>query len=412
MNRIQDNIKRLRKDKGWTQEEVAGQLYVTRQLVSKWEMGKSLPNVADVERLAAIFGVGVGDLLDDESIRSITLSEAIVNRRKRRFHWISIPISLAAIGLGLFVLFSTLDLGETHPMITVAYCYVTAADAGRGTYVFENDAVRYAIDTIRDPFAVTVVGADGTDYDLEDLVVGDNVQVSFESVPENGLDIVVLDKVLETELYGVFVSAADDDFESLEDVAASVAGVRYVYQTESSSGWNAECVLTPDAGNLRLAVDVYVDLDPLKIAGEARIGLIRSDGIVIPDVVDLESQRLYVYDGAYMSGTPDVTTSDTVRVTYRIHVRFVPSVDSFTVYEYDPENVLIGETAMTWEDVALFTAQDDTLRAYVVTERTVVGGPYGTNILTNAYALLRGETETFAFADDRGMVRFVDFTLD
>ena len=38
---LQDNIKNLRKHKGMTQEELATQLHVVRQTVSKWEKGVS-----------------------------------------------------------------------------------------------------------------------------------------------------------------------------------------------------------------------------------------------------------------------------------------------------------------------------------------------------------------------------------
>jgi transcriptional regulator with XRE-family HTH domain len=414
MNRIQDNIKRFRKDKGLTQEEVANQLYVTRQLISKWEMGKSLPNIADVERLATVFGVGINDLLDDESIRSITLSEAIQNRQKRRFHWISIPISLLAIGLGVFVLLTTWDPDPAGREITVAFCYVTEADVESGVYVFENDSIRYEIDTIDAVFDWTVQDADGTAYAIEDLVVGDNVQISFEQEPENGLDIIILDKVLDDELYGIFVSATGTDPSSLDDVASAVAGVQFVYQTETTSGWNTEVdrVYTQDRQYIQMVTDVYINLDPLKITDEARIGLIRSDGIDFVDLVDLDTQRTYTYSGAYAGDEPDITTTETVHVTYRIHIRFVPSVDSFAIYEYDQNGGLIMETALTWDDIAAFETQEATLQAYVMIKRTVVGGPYGTNELTNAYGLLRGETKTFAFADDWGMIHFYDFVLD
>ena len=42
MNMVSDSIKKLRKEKGMTQDELAEQLCVTRQAVSNWEMGGSL----------------------------------------------------------------------------------------------------------------------------------------------------------------------------------------------------------------------------------------------------------------------------------------------------------------------------------------------------------------------------------
>ena len=85
MNKIHEHIKAFRKEKGLTQEEVAKELFVTRQLISKWEQGSSLPDIESVEKLAKIFGVTINDLIDDESVKSITLKEAIKNKSKNKF---------------------------------------------------------------------------------------------------------------------------------------------------------------------------------------------------------------------------------------------------------------------------------------------------------------------------------------
>lgn len=59
MNVVSDSIKKLRKEKGMTQDELAEQLFVTRQAVSNWEMGKTQPDVDTLTRLAEIFDVSV-----------------------------------------------------------------------------------------------------------------------------------------------------------------------------------------------------------------------------------------------------------------------------------------------------------------------------------------------------------------
>lgn len=48
---INDNIRKYRKEKGISQEEMAVRLHVVRQTVSKWENGKSVP---DAEALIGI----------------------------------------------------------------------------------------------------------------------------------------------------------------------------------------------------------------------------------------------------------------------------------------------------------------------------------------------------------------------
>ena len=59
MNMVSDSIKKLRKEKGMTQDELAEKLCVTRQAVSNWEMGKTQPDVETLTRLAEIFDVSV-----------------------------------------------------------------------------------------------------------------------------------------------------------------------------------------------------------------------------------------------------------------------------------------------------------------------------------------------------------------
>lgn len=50
-------IKKLRKERGFTQEELAEQLGVTFQAVSKWENGTGMPDISQIVPLATVFGV-------------------------------------------------------------------------------------------------------------------------------------------------------------------------------------------------------------------------------------------------------------------------------------------------------------------------------------------------------------------
>ena len=59
MNTIGKNICNLRKQKGLTQEELAGRLNVSFQAVSKWENGASLPDVATLPLIAKAFGCSI-----------------------------------------------------------------------------------------------------------------------------------------------------------------------------------------------------------------------------------------------------------------------------------------------------------------------------------------------------------------
>ena len=61
-----DKLIRLRKQSGWSQEELAEQMNVTRQAVSKWEGAQAVPDLEKIIRLSELLGVSTDYLLKDE----------------------------------------------------------------------------------------------------------------------------------------------------------------------------------------------------------------------------------------------------------------------------------------------------------------------------------------------------------
>lgn len=61
-----DKIIQLRKKNGWSQEDLANEMNVTRQSVSKWEGAQSVPELDKILKLSELFGVSVDYLLKDE----------------------------------------------------------------------------------------------------------------------------------------------------------------------------------------------------------------------------------------------------------------------------------------------------------------------------------------------------------
>jgi transcriptional regulator with XRE-family HTH domain len=62
--RLGDNVKRLRQDKGWSQEDYADRAGIHRTYVSDIERGARNPTITVVEKLAKPLGVQAGMLLD------------------------------------------------------------------------------------------------------------------------------------------------------------------------------------------------------------------------------------------------------------------------------------------------------------------------------------------------------------
>lgn len=63
---LANKIINLRKKSGWSQEELADQLGVSRQSVSKWEGAQSIPDMDKIVQMSRIFGVSTDYLLKDE----------------------------------------------------------------------------------------------------------------------------------------------------------------------------------------------------------------------------------------------------------------------------------------------------------------------------------------------------------
>lgn len=71
---LAEKIIALRKRNGWSQEELADKLNISRQSVSKWESGGSIPDLDKVIKLSGLFGVSTDYLLKDE-MEEIAYSE-------------------------------------------------------------------------------------------------------------------------------------------------------------------------------------------------------------------------------------------------------------------------------------------------------------------------------------------------
>ena len=105
---LADKIAKLRKKNGWSQEELAEKMNVSRQAVSKWESAQTIPDLGKILQLGNLFGVTTDYLLKDEiedeefigdaldtAVKKVSLAEAnsFIAHRK----WASFRISIASI---------------------------------------------------------------------------------------------------------------------------------------------------------------------------------------------------------------------------------------------------------------------------------------------------------------------------
>ncbi len=80
---IGDNIKRLRRQKGITQETLAERMYVSTAAVSKWERNETLPDISMVLLLASYFGVSTDELLGLDAAKAEERIQEIINKRDK-----------------------------------------------------------------------------------------------------------------------------------------------------------------------------------------------------------------------------------------------------------------------------------------------------------------------------------------
>lgn len=60
---FKDNFTALRKRAGLSQNDIADKLFLTRQAVSRWEQGDTVPEIETLQAISKLFGVTINDLL-------------------------------------------------------------------------------------------------------------------------------------------------------------------------------------------------------------------------------------------------------------------------------------------------------------------------------------------------------------
>ena len=66
---LSENIKKLREEKKFTQQQLADRLYVSRQTVCRWENGSRCPDLITAKQLATELNVSLDELISDEDVK-------------------------------------------------------------------------------------------------------------------------------------------------------------------------------------------------------------------------------------------------------------------------------------------------------------------------------------------------------
>lgn len=133
---IAEKITKLRKEKGWSQEDFAEKLYVSRQAISRWENGTALPDAQNVLQISKLFHVTTDYLLNDDyesdtdipAVQNATKETEDLFSKKKRLHLISaicFTISVICSLIGLVSCTNDIQLGIS--CFTLAFCAGNAA---------------------------------------------------------------------------------------------------------------------------------------------------------------------------------------------------------------------------------------------------------------------------------------------
>lgn len=218
---LNDNIRTVRKNKGFTQEDLANRIHVTRQTVSKWEKGISVPDAEMLTRLAeeletdvsTLLGAKVESAADEnaivEQLSRLNEQLAVRNRRSRKI-WktlaiigaaiIVIPLILSVLGLTLFTV-------RDHGVQT---------QAGSVHYQYQSGDYSYNIDVnYDDRYKVVAFGINSPDLD-EDAAESDEFSTdtyAFINELSDTTDARKLDKILKeyAEAHGDTVIVLSED---------------------------------------------------------------------------------------------------------------------------------------------------------------------------------------------------------
>lgn len=96
---LAEKLVSLRKEKGLTQMELAGELHVSRQAISRWEVGDAMPGMDNLKLLSELYEVSVDFLLNDE------LTESPERRQDQKNAIVEIKSGMKTVKYKIFVIY-------------------------------------------------------------------------------------------------------------------------------------------------------------------------------------------------------------------------------------------------------------------------------------------------------------------
>ena len=148
-----DKLKKLRSDRGLSQEELAAKIFVTRTAVSKWETKKGYPSIDSLKLIANLFDVTLDELISDDDVES---KRIIDDKRAKIAYAFAEAFLIATIAFSFAAYFSGYTLLCIGSFVCAAG-YVIAAFLSKPRYKRFQSKNRLAYDIISKIIVIGIV---------------------------------------------------------------------------------------------------------------------------------------------------------------------------------------------------------------------------------------------------------------
>ena len=125
--KFHDKLIKLRKSKGISQEELAEMLDVSRQAISRWELGSTLPDIPNLLKISELFNVSTDYLIRDdyEANNNTFVSQGIKTSKPINSKLYYLPLIFGAIFLIIafaYLIVSIIEMDIVYVLISLLNC--------------------------------------------------------------------------------------------------------------------------------------------------------------------------------------------------------------------------------------------------------------------------------------------------
>ncbi|BCR36206.1 helix-turn-helix transcriptional regulator [Mariniplasma anaerobium] len=410
MNNLHENLKSLRNKSGYTQQEVADHLFVTRQCISRWEQGKTIPDIHSIEKLAGIYECKIEDLLDNDVLRTFTLDTANKTTKNKRNTYIFLSISMILMVISLTSMIIAIGKANEEKIYSFqavitsldnSHTKIEISDRGNTVYILNSDEFNDVTITSRVTQAL---------IDIDELKINDTIEVFFdkEITSKKIKEIKVLDTVVEDNFLGVIIVSDGVEYSSIEDLPFDLQGIRYYYEEDIDFNTNfsftdSTSMYSEEDNEKNISFNLYYD--SLKLDNSIRIGLIYESGINYVQTITKPSIQTYYYKGEH-NYSDDYFNVHSYELTINITLNPVSSFETIDIFEYDQNNTLI-ETSTYDDHLDLkldHQIEADTIYAYIKINSIKEDQFLHLYTYVNTLQVFVGDTFDVYASDDYGFV--------